>query len=75
MPGASGVKAGDPVFVNIGGGDKIGLVFKGEHEQGDGTLKAHVQLGREIFTVGYREPKERDDHGAGGTFWLEGIGK
>lgn len=67
---ASGVNVGDHVWFNTGDGDKIGHVVKEEHDV-DGETKATVQTpdGSRV-KVGYREPKDRDDQGAGGTFWL-----
>lgn len=70
MAGQSGVKTGDVVWTNLGDGDLLAFVQKGEHDV-NGELKATVQNpeGRGV-NVGYREPEDRDEGGAGLTFWL-----
>ena len=71
MAGASGVSAGDHVWANDGGTDFVGHVQKGEHENAAGELKALVQHPDGTSSLfGYRDPKDDDEHGKGGTFWL-----
>jgi len=73
MAGASGVKVGSKVLCDVGKGTRIGFVLEPEHDVG-GELKAAVQVGSSVYVVGYREPGDRDEGGAGLTFWLEGLG-
>jgi hypothetical protein len=73
MPGTSGVTEGKKVFVDGGFGKRIGFVLNPEYEvQGENgpELKADVQIGSSIYTVGYRAPKDDDGRGSGLTFWL-----
>lgn len=62
-------KPGDPVFCNVGGEVFIGLVFAGAHQNHEGETKYTIQVGAEKHDLAHREPKDRDDHGSGGTFW------
>lgn len=63
-------KIGEHVWANIGGDDWIGHVASGPYENADGDTKYRVQApDGGTVELTYREPEDRDDAGAGDTFW------
>lgn len=65
-------QTGDHVQADFGDGNGavIGHVLSGPHENGAGETKYTIQKpGGGHAELGWREPKDRDSAGAGGTFW------
>lgn len=62
----SNFNPGDMVFADTGDGKLVGFILAGPHGDED---KYTVQVGAEKHELGHREPADRDEHGAGGTFW------
>ncbi len=60
-------KPGDKVWVNQGGKDKIGFFIRDGHD--NDTTKDTVQVGDTLVAVAFREPSDRDEKGAGLTYW------
>lgn len=61
---------GDHVWANTGKDDWIGHVASSAFKDENGDTKYRVQEpSGGLVTLGYREPKDRDEAGAGGTFW------
>lgn len=62
---------GDHVWASSGGEDKcICHVSKLAHENAAGETKWGIQVpDGSDYDLTYREPKDRDEHGFGGTFW------
>lgn len=62
-------KRGEHVNYDLGGGARVGHFHHGPVEQ-HGEEKFAIQVADgSVQALAYREPKDRDDNGAGGTFW------
>ena len=64
------MKTGDVVWANFGDGDVLALYVDDAGEQADGTQKDLIQAPDGAHRkLAYREPGDRDDAGAGLTWW------
>lgn len=64
------MKTGTVVWCNTGEGDVLGLYVEDAGDQDDGTQKDLIQLpDGSQRKLAYREPADRDEAGAGGTWW------
>lgn len=62
---------GQKVWANSGDGKRVGFILEEEGEvEGYDGLKAVVQIGANPHVLAYRELKDDDERGSGGTFWL-----
>lgn len=71
----SGVKFGSKVGANVGSSgtdrldDRVGFALGSEFEF-EGELKARIQVGEAVYTLGLRDPVDRIGDDGGRTFWL-----
>lgn len=75
MSGTSGVKFGTKVGANVDSGknreaDRVGFALGPEFIHERGEFKARIQVGAQVYILGYREPADRIDDDGGYTFWL-----
>jgi hypothetical protein len=48
---------------------KVGHIVRAGYQNEAGETKCDVWVDGAVHTLGYRDPKDFDEHGSGGCFW------
>lgn len=64
------------VWCSPGGGEPVlGHIVRSSYTNDAGEQKVDVFAEGAVHSLAYREPEDRDDQGAGGTYWNIVVGE